>query len=761
MRMTRDQTAEVERLECEARSKAAKHVANMLARPDQLEKVNQLTWRVSRKKASVEAMLKTAMQSQLDGVRTGLNLLENALTDISEIKSSMSEMEEALGGVPNYWEKLRDVREENLRHSQLATAKENLKHIFTVPETVAKTLSWIEEGKLLQAHQSLVDLENSRDDLLFELHRLRHNNTRDRDLLKEYFEAVDDLSLKLEKQLSFILMRAFATVRKNPRELVTALRIIEREEKSDEDSHAKQKQTGFLPPGRPKRWREVCMRKFAESVEHKMEGNQLEDRDDNKMWLVRHLEVIRMVMLEDLRLAKNHLVPVFPQRYNIAQHCISLYHSVVSDRLNNIIEEGLEGQEYVTVLQWVLNTYPGPELMGAASLNLEKNLVPPLLTDGAVNKLIARYLANMRDNYNSWMTNTIKQEREDWASDKDPEMDFDGFFHTSSPVIIYQMVDENLQVSATISPELVSKVLLLGIEQVTSFGSMYRTAVQEYKASYFRERSSLSQFTRYMIAIINNCDRFEVLSQEMKSRWWKPGQPGHGDTDGSGKFEMLLKTFQDIRLESVSYLLDEAFLDIEAYFSDLFTAKWQTSGQALDTICATLNDYFEDYQFLKASNFEVVINTAQERVARKYITAMLQNNLLRRKISFTSQEERRAAGNKVKKEAAQSKSFFKDVAGDMADFDSPFDTVATLAEVNLVVIFVVFLFFTAVQVLSSDEEMLSLELGTLCKRYPDVSHDQLLCLLLLRGDQARAEAKQLAGEFVPEGGTANKTLHAR
>ena len=268
--MTKDQAAEVERLESEARAKAAKHVANMLARPDQLEKVHQLTWRVSRwvphmlgeniftiknicrKKASVEAMLKTAMQSQLDGVRTGLNLLERALQDISEIKGSMTEMEEALGGVPQFYERLRDVREENLRHSQLATAKENLKHIFTVPETVARTQAWIEEGKLLQAHQSLVDLENSRDDLLFELHRLGHNNTRDRDLLKEYFEAVDDLSIKMEKQLGFILLRAFATVRKNPRELVTALRIIEREERSDEDCLAKQKQTGFLPPGRPK-----------------------------------------------------------------------------------------------------------------------------------------------------------------------------------------------------------------------------------------------------------------------------------------------------------------------------------------------------------------------------------------------------------------------------------------------------------------------------------------------------------------------------
>lgn len=55
--------------------------------------------------------------------------------------------------VPALCNKLNDVREENMRHSQYVTAKENLKHIFTVPDSVQKTKAWINDGKLLHAHQ--------------------------------------------------------------------------------------------------------------------------------------------------------------------------------------------------------------------------------------------------------------------------------------------------------------------------------------------------------------------------------------------------------------------------------------------------------------------------------------------------------------------------------------------------------------------------------------------------------------------------------
>ena len=66
---------------------------------------------------------------------------------------SLNWIKESFVSVPTLNQKLQDVKEENMRHSQYVTAMENLKHIFTVPESVDKTKQWINEGKLLHAHQ--------------------------------------------------------------------------------------------------------------------------------------------------------------------------------------------------------------------------------------------------------------------------------------------------------------------------------------------------------------------------------------------------------------------------------------------------------------------------------------------------------------------------------------------------------------------------------------------------------------------------------
>lgn len=178
-------------------------------------------------------------------------------------------------------------------------------------------------------------MENARDELLFELHKLPNEYAHDKSLLKAYFADVEVLSNLLEKQLRLILSRTLNTVRKEPTVIVTVLRIIEREEKADKEAADREVKSKFSTPGRPKRWKHMAFKMLEGAVAARIEGTQVEEREDNKLWLVRYLELTRLLILEDLRVVKTLCVPCFPPRYNILNEYISLYHNCLSRHVSS------------------------------------------------------------------------------------------------------------------------------------------------------------------------------------------------------------------------------------------------------------------------------------------------------------------------------------------------------------------------------------------------------------------------------------------
>ncbi|XP_071106920.1 exocyst complex component 3-like [Haliotis cracherodii] len=728
------------RVETVAREAAMKYVANLLQRPEQLEKVDQFKRRAARKKASVEAMLKTAVQSQLDGVKTGLNQLQSALQDVYEIKQSLDEVDENYRSIQPLHDKLKEVKRENSEFCQLAAAQENLKHIFTVPESVSRTRDLITEGKLLQAHKHLADLEMSRDDLLLELHRQPNQSPTDNNTLKRYFADVEKLSEDLGKQLFIILHQTLKAVRREPTLIVTALRLIEREERMDQAWRRKKEQTGFMPPGRPKNWRQRGFDVFEESITATIEGNQLDDRTGDKMWLVKHLELTRQLMIDNLKVVKTLLPPVFPPEYHIVKRYVHMYHKALGVHLVELIDQELEGNEIVSLLQWV-HAYDSPDLLRHPGLNIDTRELGlgPLLENSVIEDLQNHYLKNMKTNIAEWTRNALKSDYKDWFKDEQPEADADGFYNTPLPVIIFQMMEQNLQVAQLISQDLVKKVLELFADELRQYAVEYEGEIKNFKERHLGNRNEQKYFLHYVIANANNCLCFGEYMKQLRMRYLKneyEEEEGEEETDiRRDSFQQLTDTFSQISRLCCKIILDEFFIDLKDSncLNELMTRAWMASSNAIDIICATWADYNEDFLHLRPKNFDMLVTTGQRKILTEYLRA-----LLSRKLSFKNYKERRESADKMLKEATCLKDLFHHVSPKQDN--SIFDVLYSLAEVLKL----------------RDNSMLSLEVTGLVKKNPDIRLEQLINLILCRGDMNKSEARQMAVDTLGEDDANNK-----
>ncbi|PAV56755.1 hypothetical protein WR25_05016 [Diploscapter pachys] len=706
----------------EIEEQALRIVGNQLQRVDQLEKLGEMRKKADRKKAAVEAMLRTGVQSQLEGIRTAIAQLNSAPEDVKSVEGSLKTIRERLKPLFHLQDKMLEIRTENARHRQYAAAMSNLKLILNLKEIVAETKQALEENKLLVAHKHIMDLERARDELLLEMHKQGNSSGSDNSKIQganSIFADVDPLVRKLHENIRYIAARALEMCSNSeedgPTGVVSALRIVEREERIDryyiqQNKDAKEK---FMPPGRPRQWERI------------------------------YLENARHLILRDLLSAHDAAVHCFPAKYDIFNRCVSEYHKAVQKEIQYLAGTDLDKAELSQLLKWI-KLYGSDQLMGHRKLGLDPEAMlkdEPLLTAEAHRKLCDAFIEMSKSDIQFWLERALNLEKNDWYrtiedDHSELEMDDKKCYYTTLPSTLFSMLRDNFAMGKEIDHTAVAKIVMITFEYFEDFVDKFNDAVRAFRNKHFENRAIIQKYTSIMISIVNNMvtciESTDKYRQQIRLTLETNTQQERSMMDEVlERADSVREKFAGALSLSISCLRDEIYEDLKTSLEKVVTKDWlYETVRPIGTIDSTIEDYYYDYMHLKPQARAMLTSELQLLIVREYLKA-----IETRRYVLSSTEERVRFCNV----------FHKDV--DV--YARRFDVISKLPDMEDQVPDLFPLLYAIADVIGlKDKSILSLEATGFARKFPNIPVDLLIAVLTMRDDIGRNEAKSLAEEII-------------
>uniref|UniRef100_A0A8B9SSL2 Exocyst complex component 3 like 1 n=1 Tax=Anas platyrhynchos TaxID=8839 RepID=A0A8B9SSL2_ANAPL len=663
---------EVEKAEKLARGAALKWASGVFYRPENLEGLGHYRSRETQRNSSIQSRLKSTVQSYLEGVSAGLEQLRAAVQEVQSVCQELGAARWALLDCADRFQDLQQMRALMADHVQLASVVQVLPQLFSVHEVFSHTLQLLHGQHLLEAHAEIMMLEHLRDDILSQLH-LRGLSSAQATVLA-YFGGLCGASWPA----------ACSWCGRTPCSSSPAVRIIEREEKIDDTLLL---DATFLPPGRPKGWRQ----KFYHVLQETITGTRFHTPrvDAEGPGLSRHLEALQRDIVSELRVA----------HYNILSLCAATYHQALAGHLQDLLREDLDKQALFHLLKWVLHVYHSSEMMGHPDLlpEVDVSSLGPLISPELVDQTERRYVASVLE----WMQRTLKTEFEEWFWEKEPETDHQGFFQSDLPVHVIEMLNSNIELTSSITDSLQQKV--------------YNMALEELEAFLGRSPQHLSEQPLHLQGTTSS-----------PSPLYIPGYPSppfslsssssvptlHPNSSCREVPASLRAALDRTQKKACQLLLEELLLDLQVLLGVVPGPFPLYLSWAVHALPPELTAFF-------CPAAQLLLMECELLVANQYLRALMQ-----KKMVCKSKEERRQFCDRLLQDATQLRELF--------------------CSLNLEAVFAV-----RELLCLKDTALLSLEVLGFVTKYPDVSDEHISTLLDLRGDVSK-EVRHLVLEMMAQ-----------
>ncbi|KAG8933913.1 SNARE-binding exocyst subunit S6 [Tulasnella sp. 418] len=617
-----------------------RELSEYLQSPDDLLKLAALRKKLVKEKASIDAKLKNGVKEQLVATRQALRKLISTRSNVQAIREEMAGIHSSIEDSVTDAKTFEQISRVSLVHRNFAQTEEmvqNLSELYDKLDAVSAMLHADSQdilGKapnLLRIHFDLTQMEAFRNQIT---HQAKTASADSRNTLSRYFEPLNTLLKDFDEYLWKHAKNVLPLVRAgNGSVVVRLIKIAEVEGRADEKAiairlvkkaarlDAATKFNSMLAQARKiKHYRSTIIDKIRESINETFEAAY--ERD--KLNPTAMLENIGWMWQDIIRIKKD-VVPLFPEDYNILSLYIKHYHKTLDSILRRIVDGAPEAAFLLALHAWLKEYRESME-----ELDIDPEMLQPPLLDGRQQSLIDDYLKLIVSKLAEWTGNAVATDMKHFSVREDPpETDGDGLYGLEGPVLMFQIMNQQIDVAIETGQTAVLAQVVAECNKV-----MRNHQVQwmkhidaEFKKLADKPDEAPGGLVEYTIAVANDQIRSADFAEGLLARL-EPMVKGKYKTMVSEQLNEAIDGYLDVGKKCTQTLIDLIFNDLKPVMKQLFTPSWYDGIMA--QIVETFKDYMSDYQsYLNSSLFDLLLEDLLDAFLIGYLNALAKASKLK------------------------------------------------------------------------------------------------------------------------------------
>ena len=407
-----------------------------------------------------------------------------------------------------------------------------------------------------------------------------------------------------------------------------------------------------------KHYRSKIIKAITQSIHSKVEDAYKRSKDN----AVSFLGSLTWLYQDIIRI-ESDVVPCFPPDYEIYALYLREYHKAINTVVKKIAATKSDASVLLTLYEW-LKEYKA----NMKELNVSPELLEPPLLAGKEQSLIEDYVRLIIQKLDEWSSNLMKTEVAEFIKRSEPpELDSDNLYGTQGGVILFQMVNQQLDLAkesgqGAILAKAVGETnrVMRGIQ-----AQWCKVVDAEFKKQIEKPEEVAGGLVEYCIALANDQIKSADFTEALLARL-EPLVSDKYRVPINERLNNAIDGYLDTAKKCMQTLIDIIFNDLKVATKNFFQPPWYDG--IIRQVVETMRDYMTDYQsYLNPALLELLVEDLIDTFILTYLNALANATKLKMP----------AAAERLKDDVTEVFAFFTTIAP-VKDVEARFEVLETI-----------------------------------------------------------------------------------